>query len=95
MPLLGRIQSDPGVDNITRPLWPALKVPGQMHSLRHRFCSWEQIDLAVPLPIVSQWMGHARVSTTAIYMHGRVEPRRPALSSRQGKSHYRRKRSYH
>lgn len=74
VPLLEPITSPEGVDYLLRPLWTAVGCGGVLHRLRHRFSTWAQTDLAVPLPIVSQWLGHARVTTTAIYTHGRVEP---------------------
>lgn len=74
VPLLEPIRTPEGVDYLLRPLWAAAGSGGALHRLRHRFASWTQTDLAVPLPIVSQWLGHARVTTTAIYTHGRVEP---------------------
>lgn len=44
-------------------------LPGSIHTLRHTFGSHLAKDPNVPVRTIKEWMGHASLATTEIYMH--------------------------
>ena len=54
---------------LKRHLHGKLKVSGNLHMFRHTFAT-RQIHAGVPIPVVSQLLGHANIATTLnIYAH--------------------------
>lgn len=72
--LLWPVTSGAGVDKLMQPLWRAAGCAGQLHALRHRYSAWAQGALGVPPAIVQQWLGHQRLSTTALYTVAEAAP---------------------
>lgn len=56
------------------------ELPGSIHTLRHTFGSHLAKDPNVPVRTIQEWMGHASVKTTEIYLHVRRGPVPAALS---------------
>lgn len=50
------------------------ELPGSIHTLRHTFGSHLAKDPAVPPRTIQEWMGHASITTTEIYLHVRRGP---------------------
>lgn len=49
-------------------------LPGSLHTLRHTFGSHLAKDPNVPVKTIKEWMGHASLRTTEIYLHLRRGP---------------------
>lgn len=56
------------------------ELPGSLHTLRHTFGSHLAKDPSVPVRTIQEWMGHASVRTTEIYLHLRRAPPPVALA---------------
>lgn len=56
------------------------ELPGSIHTLRHTFGSHLALDPKVPPKMIKEWMGHASLATTEIYMHLRRAPPPVALA---------------
>jgi integrase len=71
---------------LRRKLWPAcdcLRIPRfGWHTLRHTFSTYGG-NSGVPLPVLQYLLGHASVTTTAIYMHPMLEAERRAVEQIQ------------
>ena len=59
------------------------KLPGSAHGLRHTMAS-HLVDRGVPLPHVQLLLGHARLSTTGIYVRSRWDQ---AVEAAEGRSY--------
>ena len=56
------------------------ELPGSLHTLRHTFGTHLAKDPNVPVRTIQEWMGHASITTTEIYLHVRRSPPPVALA---------------
>jgi integrase len=64
----------------------ALGLKGTLHDLRHTFASHLAMK-GVPIPVISELMGHSDITTTMIYAYLAPDQHKTAISKLDFRSH--------